>query len=104
FNNAESGAGDFDLIPDGTICKLIMTIRPGSVGPGGWLTASNTSDAQYLNAEFTVLEGRYARRKVWQNMTVMGGKVDENGQSKAGMITRSILRAILESARNIQPS
>ena len=29
--------------------------------------------------------------------------MDEQGQSKAGKITRSTLRAILESARNVQP-
>lgn len=104
FNNVESGMGDFDLIPDGTIAKLVMTIRPGGQGDGGWLTPSNSSDAQYLNCEFTVSEGKYAKRKLWQNMTVSGGKVDADGNSIAGNITRSMMRAILESARNIKPT
>ena len=83
---------------------MILTIRPGGVGEGGWLTESKSSDAQYLNCEFTVTEGEFAKRKFWGNFTVAGGKVDEEGRSKAGNITRATLRAILESARDIQPN
>ena len=101
FNNADSNS--FDLIPVNTIAPMILTIRPGSVGDGGWLTAGKPpSDAHYLNAEFVITGGRYRGRKFWQNMVVSGGKVDENGQSKAGNITRSTLRGILESARGIK--
>lgn len=102
FNNAESNSG-FDLIPAGTIVPLIMTIRPGSVGDGGWETASKTSDVTYLNCEFQVTSGAFRNRKFWQNMVVSGGKTDENGNSKAANITRSTLRGILESARKIKP-
>lgn len=102
FNNAESNSG-FDLIPAGTVAPLILTIRPGSVGEGGWETASNSSDVTYLNCEFTVTAGPYRNRKFWQNMVVSGGKTDENGNSKAGNISRSTLRGILESARKIKP-
>ncbi len=87
FNDAgqqQSG----ELIPANTIAKVVATLRPGSTGQGGWLTRSNTSDVEYLNFEFTVLEGPFAKRKFWQNMTVSGGKVDERGQSKAWGITR----------------
>lgn len=92
------------LIPNGTLCKLMMVIRPGAAGPDGWLTASNDSDVLYLNCEFTVLDGPFARRKLWQNLTVTSGKVNDKGQSIGGEITRSTLRAVLESARNILPS
>lgn len=102
FNNADNSTS-FDLIPAGTVVPLIMTIRPGASGEGGWLTKSTSSDAQYLACEFTVTEGKYRNRKFWQNMTVSGGKTDEAGNSKAGNITRSTLRAILESARGIRP-
>ncbi len=57
----------------------------------------------YLNCEFVVLEGPYDKRKFWGNLTVSGGKVNEDGSSIAGTITRATLRAILESARNVRP-
>ena len=102
FNDAgQQQAGE--LIPAGTIAKVVITIRPGSAGQGGWLTRSNTSDVEYLNCEFTVLEGSFARRKFWQNMTVSGGKVDERGQSKAWGITKASLRAMLDSAFGLDP-
>lgn len=100
FNSADRNS--FDLIPVDTIAPMVMTIRPGSVGDGGWLTQSASSDVQFLNAEFVISGGKFKGRKFWQNMVVSGGKVDENGQSKAGNITRSTLRGILESARGIK--
>jgi hypothetical protein len=103
YNTAGTGGGSFDLVPANTVARVILTIRPGSEGEGGWLTQSKSSDAQYLNCEFTITEGEYAKRKFWGNLTVSGGKVNEEGQSLAGNITRDTLRAILESARGIDP-
>ncbi len=103
YNTADTGGGSFDLVPANTVARVILTIRPGSEGEGGWLTQSKSSDAQYLNCEFTITKGEYAKRKFWGNLTVSGGKVNEEGQSLAGNITRATLRAILESARNIDP-
>lgn len=102
FNNATSNSNSYELIPAGTVAPMIMTIRPGASGEGGWLTASKTSDAQYLNCEFAITGGQFKGRKFWGNFVVSGGKVDENGASKAGNITRSALRAILESSRGIR--
>lgn len=102
FNNADKPSGDFDLIPVGTLCKLAFKIRPGSSGPGGWLKQSQSSDTMMLDVEMVVVDGPFRNRRIWQNMVVSGGKVDENGQSKAGAITRSTLRGILESARGIR--
>jgi hypothetical protein len=92
-----------DLIPTNTIAKVVATLRPGRQGQGGWVTRSNTSDVEYLNFEFTVLEGPFANRKFWQNMTISGGKVDERGQSKAWGITKATLRAMLDSAFGLDP-
>ena len=100
FNGADR---QFDLIPDNTIVPLIMHIKPGGQGDGGWLRPSQNSDALMLECELTVLEGPFARRKIFQYMVVSGGSLNEKGESKAGNITRSNLRAILESARNIKP-
>ena len=103
FNSAESGGGLFELIPAGTIAKVNIAVRPGGEGEGGWLTQSKSSDVQMLNCEFTVVEGELTKRKFWVNLAVSGGKVDEQGNSKAGNITRATLRAILESARGVDP-
>lgn len=108
-NDAEPQRGG-DLIPDGTKVRVVGTIRPGgSNRPGqervdcGYLTASKTSDVQFLSWEFTILDGPYARRKFWQNMTISGGEVNEKGESKAWNITKSTLKAMLNSARNVKP-
>lgn len=103
FNGAERQSNGFDPIPAGTVVPLTMNIRPGGAGEGGWFKQSGSSDALMLDCEFTVTEGRYARRKIWQYLVVSGGKLNERGESTAGNITRSMLRAILESARNIMP-
>jgi hypothetical protein len=102
FNDAgQQQAGE--LIPVNTIAKVVATLRPGRAGQGGWVTKSNSTDAEYLNFEFTVIEGPFANRKFWQNMTISGGKVDERGQSKAWGITKAALRAMLDSAFGLDP-
>lgn len=102
FNSADKQQGD--LIPDGVIVPVIMALRPGGAGEGGWLKPSKSSDALMLDVELTVTAGPYAKRKIFTNMVVSGGSVDDKGESKGGKITRSTLRAILESARNINPN
>ena len=94
-----------DLIPDGTFAKVIMTIRPGGVDgqteiDQGLLKTSNTpgSDVLSLDCEFTVTEGRLARRKFWQTFTVSGGKVDEKGASIGWNISKRTFRAMIDSA------
>lgn len=103
FNTAEKQAGG-ELIPDGVIVPVVMNIRPGGVGEGGWLTSSKSSDAEMLDCELTVCDGPYTKRKIFTYMTVSGGKLNDKGESIGGNITRSTLRAILESARNINPN
>ncbi|MBQ9453183.1 MAG: hypothetical protein IJU65_07840 [Desulfovibrio sp.] len=102
FNNA-GNQQNYDLIPENTIAPLVMNIRPGGAGEGGWFKSSSSSDVQMLDCEFVIASGPYAGRKIWRNMTVSGGKVDEHGNSIGGNITRATLRAILESARNVKP-
>jgi|GEM_PF-3957877 len=90
------------VIPAGTPLLLQMTFTPGGVGPDGALTASKETDAVYLKAEFTVLRGPYKGRKIWGNLTVSGGKVDEKNQSVAGKITRQTIRCIIDSSQGIR--
>ncbi len=102
FNDAESKS--VDLIPKGTIAPVIMTIRPGKAGDGGWLTQSRNSDYAYLDCEFTVTEGPFKNRKFWSLMMAQHPRPDEEKVAKTLGITRSKLRGVLESARSIDPT
>lgn len=102
FNSAPK-QNEYELIPNGVIAPLIMHVRPGNYGENGELTASKSSDAVYVSAEFTVIYGEFAKRKVFDNIGVSGGKLDDGGNSIYGNMGRTRLRAILEAARNIKP-
>lgn len=109
FNDAEPQMGPMgELIPDGTFAKVKMTIRPGGVdGPvpadKGLLRAAKSGDAKMLDCEFVITSGPFARKRFWQNFTVAGGKVDDKGVSIAWKISKSIFRAMIESATGLDP-
>lgn len=97
-----------ELIPDGTFAKLKLAIRPGGADgavplDAGLLKASQSSDAKMLDCEFTVIEGPFVRRKLWQNFTVSGGKLDDKGQSIGWSIAKSSFRAMIDSALGLDP-
>ena len=98
FNSAQSNT---NVIPKGTLAKVRLTLRPGgfddpSQGWTGGYAKRGTTGAVYLDAEFTVLEGPYARRKVWSLI----GLYSPKGPDWANM-GRSLIRGILNSARGI---
>ncbi|WP_039758493.1 hypothetical protein [Bartonella queenslandensis] len=101
FNGADDQEG-FDLIPAKTLAKVRMTIKPGGHDDaaqgwlGGWATCNHTSGAVYLNCEFVILEGQYARRKVWSLI----GLHSEKGPHWAN-IGRAFIKGILNSARGV---
>ena len=103
FNDAEQQQS-FDLIPKGAVAWVRMSIKPGGYNDAsqgwtrGWATRSHETGAVYLACEFVVLEGAYARRKLWSNVGLHSPK----GPTWTGM-GRSLLRAILNSARNVRP-
>jgi hypothetical protein len=101
FNDA-GPQKSFDVIPAGTICTLQITVRPGKVGDGGWLTAANTAKGNSigLDLELMAVDGEYAKRKVWIRLTLSGST---DGHQTASDISKRTLRAILESARGIRP-
>lgn len=98
FNTAESQS---NLIPAGTIAKVQITIQPGGYEPDYWLTKSPNTGSIYLNAEFTITEGPYAKHRIYQIIGIKSSKAD--GEDKWGGMGRSMIRSILESARNIRP-
>jgi hypothetical protein len=109
LNNADQQKNG-DLISDGTFARVTMIIRPGGIdGDGefdrGLLRRAKdpNSDVRMIDAELTVVQGPYARRKLWQMFTVQGGKSDENGVSIAGKISQSTFRAMIDSALGLDP-
>ena len=90
-----------ELIPDGTFAKVRLTIRPGGFDDpsqgwtGGYATRGSTG-AVYLNGEFTVTEGQYARRKIF----TLIGLYSPKGPDWSNM-GRSMIRGMLNSARGI---
>ena len=103
FNDAEQQQG-FDLIPKGTTVKVRMTIKPGGHDDpaqgwtGGYATESFDTGSVYLACEFVVLEGPFAKRKMWSNIGLQSRKGPAWGQ-----MGRSMIRGILNSARNVSP-
>ncbi|MDG7056572.1 MAG: hypothetical protein LKM43_00220 [Wolbachia endosymbiont of Penenirmus auritus] len=98
FNTAKSQS---NLIPKDTIVKAKMAIKPG--GYEDWYTKSYATGSIYLNAEFTVVEGPYAKRKIYQVIGIKSGKANVEREDVWGEMGRSMIRSILESARNIHP-
>jgi len=88
-----------DLIPANEIVTLQLMIVPGNAGPGGWLTKSQKGDSEGLALEFTVVDGKYAKKKVWERWTVEG---TTSGHAEAKEISRNKIRAVVESARGIR--
>jgi hypothetical protein len=98
FNDAKQNP---NLIPKGTIAKVRLTIRPGgfddpSQGWTGGYARRGSTGSVYLDVEYTVLEGPYAKRKVWS----MIGLYSATGPGWANM-GRSLVRGILNSARGL---
>lgn len=99
FNNTENQS-NFDLIPAGTIAKVRMSIKPGGYDDenqgwtGGYATKNDATGSIYLSCEFIILEGKYAKRKIWSLIGLHSSKGAEWGN-----IGRSFVKAILNSAR-----
>ena len=98
FNDAKQNT---NLIPKGTIAKVRLTIRPGglddpSQGWTGGYAKRGSTGAVYLDAEYTVLEGPFARRKVWSMIGLYSPKGPDWGNMGRGFV-----RGVLNSARGL---
>ena len=98
FNDAKQNT---NLIPKGTIAKVRLTIRPGgfddpSQGWTGGYAKRGSTGAVYLDVEYTVLEGPYARRKVWSMIGLYSPKGPDWGNMGRGFV-----RGVLNSARGL---
>ena len=102
------------MMPDGAFVWIKGKIRTDQNNaysmPGfppednGIFKKGREGDTYYTDWEFTVIFGPHTGSKLYQNMTIAGGQMDDKGQSKAGNITKSFYRGWVESAYGIQPS
>lgn len=99
FNDAEDQMS-YELIPHKTIAKVRLLLKKGNhvtkEWPDGYATLSKSGISVYLACEFVVLSGQYENRKVWSNI----GLHSDNSE-KYGQIGRSMIKAILNSARGL---
>jgi hypothetical protein len=95
FNDAEPQQ-EFGLIPENTIAKARLAIKLGNDFSDPFLTRSKNGDSSYLDCEFVIMEGQYVRRKVFEKIGISGSEMWEK-------IGKSRIRALLESAKNINP-
>ena len=95
LNTAEASSGAGDLIPENTVARAILTLRPGGAGEGGWLKQAKTG-ALMIDAEWTITTPPFAKRKVWRNMMMTGNET-------AVGITMRQLRAAIEGHYGIKP-
>ncbi|MBF0268871.1 MAG: hypothetical protein HQL44_09780 [Alphaproteobacteria bacterium] len=98
FNDAKQVA---NLIPKNTLAKVRLTIRPGGYDDptqgwtGGYATRGNTG-AVYISGEFTVLEGPFARRKIFTLIGLYSPKGPDWGN-----MGRAFVRGMLNSAKGL---
>ena len=95
FNDAEP-QNSFDLIPANTIAKARLVLKVGNDPTDRFITRSKGGDTAYLNCEFIILEGKYAKRKIFD-------KIGLEGNDKWINMGKARIRAILESAKKIHP-
>ena len=104
FNNSDNQQS-FDVIPNNTLAKVRMQIRPGGYDDanqgwnGGYATKNDNTGSIYLSCEFVVTEGEFARRKIWSLI----GLHSEKGPEWSNM-GRSFIKALLNSAKGFKES
>lgn len=96
FNDAEL-QNNLDLIPANTIAKARLVLKPGNDFLDPFITRSKTGGTAYLNCEFIILEGPYAKRKIFD-------KIGFDGPDRWINMGKARIRAILESAKGIHPN
>jgi hypothetical protein len=95
-----SNARAFEPIPEGTIATISLHINAGNAGDDGLLTRSQDGGCEMLVAEFTVCDGPYKGRKIWERMILVGSTP---GHAQAIDISRRTLKAILDATRGLKP-
>ena len=92
-------SGNRGPIPPDSCVILQMEIRTPRSGKEGShpLLCRAASGNEYLDVQFTVVRGQFEGKQLWNNYTVQGSEM-------ASKISMRTLRAIVESARGIDPN
>jgi len=103
INNTE-----FELIPEGTIARAILLIKPNYLkleefSSTPMFKESPHSSAKYIETEFTIVGGKFDKRKVWQNIFFDGDTKNDQGVSKARVNGLRTLRLLVDSMLGLDP-
>ena len=87
---------DFELIPAGTLAKARLVLKPGNSPVDPYLTQSKNGNNHYLNCEFIIMEGEYAKRKIFHRQIV------ESDNERSVYFGKIFIKHLLESANGIK--
>jgi hypothetical protein len=99
----QQAKAEYSLIPKGTMAKVAMTIERGGYNnparkwTDGFATHNPDSGSVYLKVRFVVLEGQYAKRKIWGKIGLHSEKSD-----RWGRMGEEFAKGIVRSARRIE--
>ena len=89
FNNVP----EVELIPANTIAKARLILKPGDSPDDPYLKTSRNGGT-YLDCEFVITEGEYAKRKVFH-------KIGVSGSEAWVTISQRFIKNLLESANGL---
>jgi hypothetical protein len=102
FNTANS---QDELIPAGTIARATFKLKGGgNHGEHNLLSKSDNTGSIGLNAYFTIDDGKYKGRRIYQLIGIEGVKRNAEGEDVWGDMGCSLIRSIIESSHNIHPT
>ena len=110
FNDVPNDSNrEFELIPAGTVARAILTMKRGGEVIADYSSQPmfkvGASGAKYLECEFTIVGGKYDKRKFWQNIMCDGGKINpESGMPWCKEIGIKTFRDIINSAFGLDPN
>src|SRR5262245_47191249 len=102
YSDAQAPRDFSEPIPTGKIVSVSLHIRAGGAGEGGLLKRSKDGACEMLDLEFTVIDGDYKNRKLWEYYVVEGGTT--SGHKQAIDISRGVLKAIIDAVKGLEPS
>ena len=105
LNDADPQRQTFEVIPQGTILRVKMALKPGDQRdiPAPWredgcATRNPKTGSVYLACDYTVCEdGPYAGQKIWGRIGLHSDK-----SPKWAAIGRSFMRGVLESSYGLE--
>lgn len=97
YSSAPSAQFDDTLIPDGTLARGFLKVRPHNLAAGAIETPPKKGKNNYLDCEITIVEGPHMNRKVWT-------KIMRGPDEKSLNMGNAQMKAILEFGFNASPT